>query len=73
MYCFKLSIAGRIRKTAAALSAVVFLFLLAGCCSADCTAGKECKNKRPIRKRASDYSRIPGNYPANWQTTAVGH
>ncbi len=71
MYCFKFFIAGRIRKTAAALAAVVFLFLLTGCNSAAVNQ-PEGVNKRPVRKRASDYSRIPGNYPASWQTSTVG-
>ena len=42
MYCYERFTAGHIVKTAAALSAVVFLFCLAGCRScADTPAGKE--------------------------------
>ena len=73
MYCCKLFIAGQIRKTAAALSAVVFLLLLTGCCAVESNARQDGASKRPARKRASEYSRIPGNYPATWQTSTVGN
>ena len=82
MCCFKLFTAGQTIKTAAALSAVVFLLCVAGCCannapekdgkSAPMRASGETR-KRPARKRASEYSRIPGNYPAGWQTSTVGN
>ena len=79
MCCFKLFIAGRTIKTAAALSAVVFLFCTTGCQMVDRPdksgkthiTGKD--RKRPVRKRAGEYSRIPGNYPANWQTSYIGN
>ena len=79
MCCYKNLIAGRTIKTAAALTAVVFLFCMAGCCNN--TANENLREdvsskkvrKKPVRKRASDYSRIPGNYPAGWQTMSVGN
>ena len=65
--------------TAAALTAVVFLFCLTGCCNAAADSGKpisvsgENQRKKSVRKRAHEYSRIPGNYPAGWQTMTVGN
>ena len=80
-------IAGNIRNTAA-LAAVFFLLAAAtGCCHGknDCSPhGKNHyqqnsrqqtnqKSNRPARRRAKDYSRIPNNYPANWQYTTAGN
>jgi hypothetical protein len=79
-------IAGKIRITAA-LAAVFFLLTAtSGCCHYDDKAAPErnnryqrqektlqpSKNKRVRRKRAGDYSKIPGNYPANWQHSTIG-
>ena len=81
MYCLKFFTAGQKIKTAAALSAVVFLFCIGGCCASN-TPGAEKSDqsglsskgiKRLHRKRVGEYSRIPGNYPAGWQTMTVGN
>jgi len=68
-------------KTTALLSAVVFLLFATGCSSTDHRTASESyqrnqptvHRKRPVRKRASDYSRLPNNYPASWQTSTVGY
>ena len=81
MCCFKFFIAGQTIKTAAALPAVVFLLCSAGCSSVDkdCCSEKRShiqqaeKSRRPARRRAADYSHIPGNYPANWQRATIGN
>ena len=69
-----------ILKTTAAVCAVVFLLLSGGCCTnSDDESVKKSDpavqkiNKRRLRKRSSDYSRLPGNYPAAWQTKTAGH
>ena len=76
----------RTKRTTAVLSAVVLL--LTGCFAAGCHHSPEPPGKRevalkencpaprknkPIRRRAKDYSRLPGNYPATWQTSTIGN
>ena len=82
MYCFKLFTAGQTIKTAVELSAVVFLLCTAGCCTSSCPdkgtksdkmSVSEKVRTRPVRKRSNEYSRIPGNYPAGWQTSTIGN
>ena len=79
-------IAGTIRITAA-LAAVFFLLTAtSGCCHCGEKAApnrnsryqrqektsQPGKSNRIRRKRAGDYSKIPGNYPANWQHSTTG-
>ncbi len=76
----------RTKRTTAVLSAVVLL--LTGIVAAGCrhhpdhpgkhgSAFKENRQmprkNKPIRRRAKDYSRLPGNYPATWQTSTIGN
>lgn len=65
---------GRAAKTMALLSAVVFLlYMLSGCSSFSEDGENKTAPRRPARKRAYEYSRIPANYPASWQMSTVGN
>ena len=80
------STAGTIKATAF-LTAVVFLLIQTGCHSTAHhrvperhknisvpKPGKPAPGSKKIRRsRAGEYSRIPGNYPASWQTRTIGH
>ena len=75
----------RTGKTTAVLSAVVFLLSVMGCRShfsddhrsrpeiRQNSPGEKSNRQRPVRKRAYEYSRIPRNYPATWQTSTIGN
>ena len=65
---------GRAAKTMALLSAVVFLlYVLPGCSSFADAEDSKSAPRRPARKRAYEYSRIPANYPAAWQISTIGN
>ncbi len=68
-------------KAAALIAVAAFLFMQSGCSShhAPDRHGHGSRidrsdppRSKPRRKRASDYSRIPNNTPAEWQHRTLG-